>query len=236
MTLGNTPQKIHPPDFDKDTSDLGSENSHLSIPCFPNTNTNTTTYYCNHLRTITQTIPSSSHHHPHPRPSTTTNHFLLSSLFGPCRWNKYFHIPAHASYSENTFQFKKCIQRPERYRLVIVNSESQAPAMLTLKDLDGKSFLVSPDTKLRKTHTHAGRQAGRQARPPTHARAHTHTHTHTHTAPRSPEDVSGKSTVMTKFSLVWLSCTSVLFQTLLTFYIQNGTTIDTGSMHSSSTC
>ena len=57
---------------------------------------------------ITHTVPSSSH--PRLCPSITTNHLLLSSLFGPRRWNKYFHIPAHAPYSKNTFQFKKCIQ------------------------------------------------------------------------------------------------------------------------------
>ena len=49
--------------------------------------------------------------------STTTNNFPLSNFFGPPWWNKYFHIPAHAPYSENTFQFQKYIQRPKRYRL-----------------------------------------------------------------------------------------------------------------------
>ena len=54
---------------------------------------------------LTQTVPSSSH--PRSRPSTTTNHFPLSSLFGTHLRNKYFHIPAHAPYSVNTFYFKK---------------------------------------------------------------------------------------------------------------------------------
>ena len=104
---------------------------------------------------ITQTVPFSSH--ARPRPSTTTNHLSLSSLFGPCRWNKYFHIPAHAPCSKNTFQFQKCIQRQvgvtfhtrsDRSCLVIVDSESEAEAMFTLKDLDGEPFPVSPDTQL----------------------------------------------------------------------------------------
>ena len=38
--------------------------------------------------------------------------------------------------------------RPEISRLVIVDSESQAEDMLTLKDLDGKPFPVFPDTQL----------------------------------------------------------------------------------------
>ena len=38
--------------------------------------------------------------------------------------------------------------RPDRSCLVIVDSESETEAMLTLKDLDGKPFLVCPDTQL----------------------------------------------------------------------------------------
>ena len=38
--------------------------------------------------------------------------------------------------------------RPDKSHLVIVDSESEAEAMLTLKDLDGKPFPVSPDTQL----------------------------------------------------------------------------------------
>ena len=58
---------------------------------------------------VTQTVPSSSH--PRPRPSTTTNHLPLSSFFDTRRWNKYFHISAHALYSENTFHFQNCIEK-----------------------------------------------------------------------------------------------------------------------------
>ena len=71
---------------------------------------------------------------------------------------KYFHIPTYAPYSENTFQFQKCIQRhvgrvtfhtrPDRSRLFIVDTESQAEAILTLKDHDWKPFPVSSDTQL----------------------------------------------------------------------------------------
>ena len=187
--MGNAPQQIpspHFPVFDKDSPLISALKTYLtahlstlmptttSCTCFPNTNTNSSFYYYNHLRTIytpriedhsqtlysglslsiTQTVPFSSH--PHPRPSTTTNYLPLSSLFGSRRWNKYFHIPAHVLYSENTFQFEKCIQRqvgkvtfpkhPDRSHLVIVDLESQAQSML--KDLDGKLFPVFPDTQL----------------------------------------------------------------------------------------
>ena len=100
---------------------------------------------------ITKTVSSSSY--PRPRPSTTTNHLPLSSFFVPQQWNKYFHIPAHAPYSVNTFQFQKCIQRqvervtfhtrPDRPHLVIVDTESQTEAMLTVKHLDEKPLPVS---------------------------------------------------------------------------------------------
>ena len=64
--------------------------------------------------------------------------------------SKYLHIPAHVAYPVNTLEFKKYIQRQvgrltfhtrhDRSQLVIVDSESQAKAMLTLKDFDGKTF------------------------------------------------------------------------------------------------
>ena len=114
---------------------------------------------------ITNTVPS--YFHPRPRPSITTNHLPLSILFGPRRWNKYFHVPAHDPYSVNTFQFKKCIQKqmgritfhtqPDRSRLiVIVDTESQVEAMLTVKDLDRKPFPVSSVIQLN-THWYCSR-------------------------------------------------------------------------------
>ena len=40
------------------------------------------------------------------------------------------------------------LTRPDRSCLVIVDLESQAEAMLTLKNLDGKPFPVSSDSQL----------------------------------------------------------------------------------------
>ena len=44
------------------------------------------------------------------------------------------------------------LTRLDRSRLVIVDSESRAEILLTLKDLNGKPFPVSSDTQLN-THT-----------------------------------------------------------------------------------
>ena len=40
------------------------------------------------------------------------------------------------------------LTQPDRFCLIIIDSESQAQAMLTLKDLEGKPFPMSPDVQL----------------------------------------------------------------------------------------
>lgn len=66
--------------------------------------------------------------------------------------NTYFNIPTTVSYANNTLSFKKCkvgkitfCPRTDWSGLVMVGTESQAQAILSLKDLDGMPFLMSPD-------------------------------------------------------------------------------------------
>ena len=56
--------------------------------------------------------------------------------------------------STTKYGFCCTLQWPGRSCLVIVDSESEAEAVLTLGDLDGKPFPVSPDTQFN-THTGA---------------------------------------------------------------------------------
>ena len=121
--LGNATQKIHPPTSLALTRtrlwpwlwkspNYPPVNSLVSYTCLPNTNTNPSYIYMflyyNNLRT---TYASKKYNYSdlslfyNPicllflSPSPTPIHYL----FGPCQWNKYFHIPAHVPYPVNTF-------------------------------------------------------------------------------------------------------------------------------------
>ncbi|XP_069992912.1 uncharacterized protein [Penaeus vannamei] len=98
------------------------------------------------------TTPSSSR----PRLSTaSTSANLLSTLFGPAKWDRFFVIPPTAPYSENTLLFHQDLQkqvgkvtfrsRSDHSCLVTVTSEAQAHALSTL---NGKPIPAEPHLSL----------------------------------------------------------------------------------------
>ncbi|KAG0715110.1 Ubiquitin-associated domain-containing protein 2 [Chionoecetes opilio] len=100
------------------------------------------------VRTVTSSsLPRTST--SHPRPSFDT-------LFGPAKWDRFFIVPSDAPHSACTLSFQKCLHRQvgmvtfrtraDWSRLVVVDTE--ATALLDLKDLDGNPFYITPDITL----------------------------------------------------------------------------------------
>ena len=112
------------------------------------------------IATLKPFTPShSKKSHTYTTTSTKTRTSLsLNTIFGPNTWNRFFTIPPTAPYANNTLLFQKCLQdqvgkvsfktRDDRSRLVRVDTERQAKAMLQLTDLNGTSINAQPDENL----------------------------------------------------------------------------------------